>query len=51
MTCVETAVLGHEDLIELIRQRPDIGLEIYRNLAIGMGEQLKRRAGSLTNRP
>ena len=51
MTCVETALLAHEDLIELIRQRPDIGLDIYRNLAIGMGEKLKRRAGSLTNRP
>jgi CRP-like cAMP-binding protein len=41
-THVETAVLGHEDLAELIRVRPDIGLHIYRNLAVGMGEKLKR---------
>jgi hypothetical protein len=27
---------------ELIRLRPDIGLHIYRNLAVGMGEKLKR---------
>jgi GNAT superfamily N-acetyltransferase len=39
---VETAVLGHRDLAELIRLRPDIGLHIYRNLAVGMGEKLKR---------
>jgi GNAT superfamily N-acetyltransferase len=41
-TRVETAVLGHGDLAELIRLRPDIGLHIYRNLAVGMGEKLKR---------
>jgi hypothetical protein len=41
-TGVETAVLGHEDLAELIRRRPDIGLHIYKNLAVGMGEKLKR---------
>jgi GNAT superfamily N-acetyltransferase len=40
---VETAVLGHRDLAELIRLRPDIGLIIFRNLAVGMGEKLKRR--------
>jgi CRP/FNR family transcriptional regulator len=39
---VGTAVLDHGDLAELIRLRPDIGLHIYRNLAIGMGEKLKR---------
>ena len=39
---VETAVLGHHDLAELIRLRPDIGLRIYRNLAVGIGEKLKR---------
>ena len=37
MTPVETAVLGHQDLAELIRLRPDIGLHIYRNLAVGQG--------------
>jgi hypothetical protein len=41
-TPVETAVLGHRDLTELIRLRPDIGLHLYRALAIGMGEKLKR---------
>jgi hypothetical protein len=39
---VETAVLGHHDLTELVRQRPDIGLVIYKNLAVGIGEKLKR---------
>lgn len=39
-TYVETAVLDHADLAELIRLRPDIGLHIYRNLAVG--EKLKR---------
>jgi len=41
-TYVETAVLGHADLAELVRLRPDIGLHIYRNLAVGEGEKLKR---------
>jgi GNAT superfamily N-acetyltransferase len=41
-TAVETAVLEHRDLAELVRQRPDIGLRLYRNLAVGMGEKLKR---------
>lgn len=47
---VETAVLGHQDLAELIRLRPDIGLLIYRNLAVGMGEKLKRLDASLARR-
>ena len=42
LTPVETAVLGHQDLAELIRLRPDIGLHLYKNLAVGMGEKLKR---------
>jgi hypothetical protein len=41
-TEVEAAVLGHQDLAELIRLRPDIGLHIYRKLAVGMGYKLKR---------
>jgi hypothetical protein len=36
------AVLDHRDLGEFIRLRPDIGLHIYRNLAAGLGEKLKR---------
>jgi GNAT superfamily N-acetyltransferase len=50
VTAVETAVLGRQDLTELIRLRPDIGLHIYRNLAVGMGEKLKRLDDSLAGR-
>ena len=49
LTDVETAVLGHSDLAELIRLRPDIGLHIYRNLAAGLGEKLKRSGMSPAN--
>lgn len=42
---VETAALGHADLTSLLRQRPDIGLVIYRNLAIGLGTKLTRVSG------
>jgi GNAT superfamily N-acetyltransferase len=47
VTQVEAAVLDRPDLLELIRLRPDIGLYIYRNLAVGAGEKLKRMDGSL----
>ncbi len=47
---IETAVLGHQDLAELIRLRPDIGLHLYKNLAVGMGEKLKRVDASLVRR-
>ena len=50
LTRVETAVLGHRNLAELIRRRPDIGLQIYRNLGVGMGEKLKRLDFSLASR-
>jgi len=50
-TFVETAVLEHADLAELIRLRPDIGLHIYRNLAVGAGEKLKRIDVSLASDP
>lgn len=43
---VETAVLSCQDLAQLIRLRPDIGLRIYRNLAVGLGEKLKRSDSS-----
>jgi GNAT superfamily N-acetyltransferase len=39
---VEAAVLRHRELAELIRLRPDIGIQIYKNLAAGMGEKLRR---------
>ena len=41
-TVVETAVLDRQNLAELIRLRPDIGVQIYKNLAAGLGEKLKR---------
>jgi CRP-like cAMP-binding protein len=50
LTSVETAILGHQDLAELIRLRPDIGLLIYRNLAVGMGKKLNRLDVSLVGR-
>lgn len=39
---VETAVLSHDVLNQLIRQRPDIGVILYRSLAVGLGEKLQR---------
>jgi len=39
---VETAVLSHNDITQLIRQRQDIGVIIYRNLAIGLTKKLIR---------
>ena len=39
---VEAAVLTHLDLADLIRRRPDIGVIIYRNLALGLGSKLQR---------
>jgi CRP-like cAMP-binding protein len=50
-THVEAAVLGHRALVELIRMRPDIGLHIYKNLAVGMGEKVKRLGATLARRP
>jgi GNAT superfamily N-acetyltransferase len=49
-TSLEAAVLGHADLAELVRLRPDIGLQIYKNLALGLGEKLKRSGESLARR-
>lgn len=39
---VEVAELLQRDLADLIRRRPDIGVIIYRNLAVGLGEKLLR---------
>lgn len=39
---VEVAELLRAELAELIRRRPDIGVIIYRNLAVGLGEKLVR---------
>jgi len=35
-------VLLRDDLQDLVRQRPDIGVVLYRNLARGLGEKLRR---------
>ncbi|MBS0165058.1 MAG: cyclic nucleotide-binding domain-containing protein [Nitrospira sp.] len=39
---IEVAELPRKDLEDLIRRRPDIGVIIYRNLAIGLGDKLLR---------
>lgn len=44
---VETAVLTHEDLSNLVRRRPDIGVIIFRNLGAGLGKKLLRSNHSL----
>jgi len=41
-TAVEVARLGHQNLGELTRLRPDIALLIYRNLALGLAQKLQR---------
>ncbi|MDH3731973.1 MAG: GNAT family N-acetyltransferase [Gemmatimonadota bacterium] len=39
---VEAGTLGREPLERLVRQRPDIGVALYRNLARELGEKLKQ---------
>ncbi|MDH5639990.1 MAG: GNAT family N-acetyltransferase [Nitrospira sp.] len=39
---VEAGELLQRDLADLIRRRPDIGVIIYRNLAVGIGDKLLR---------
>jgi len=39
---VRAAVLPRDDLQALVRQRPDIGVVLFRNLARGLGEKLRR---------
>ena len=43
---VEAAELLQRDLTDLIRRRPDIGVIIYRNLAVGLGDKLLRSGNS-----
>jgi GNAT superfamily N-acetyltransferase len=45
-TAVEAATLNHRDLGDLIRRRPDIGVIIYRNLALGLGGKLQRTSSA-----
>ncbi len=39
---VRAAVLTRADIVDLVRRRPDIGVVLYRNLAKGLGEKLRR---------
>jgi GNAT superfamily N-acetyltransferase len=39
---VKAAVLTHEALSDLVHQRPDIGIVLYRNLARGLSRKLRR---------
>ncbi len=39
---VEAAVVSRDDFERLIRHRPDIGVALYRNLALGLGSKLQR---------
>jgi predicted N-acetyltransferase YhbS len=47
---VEAAELLQGDLADLIRRRPDIGVIIYRNLAVGLGDKLLRSSNSRRDR-
>ncbi|MBT8479365.1 MAG: GNAT family N-acetyltransferase [Gemmatimonadetes bacterium] len=42
VTSVETGVLTKKDLQSLVRLRPGIGVVLYRNLARGLGDKLRR---------
>ncbi len=42
VTAVETGVLTKKDLQSLVRLRPGIGVVLYRNLARGLGDKLRR---------
>lgn len=46
---VEAAELLHRDLADLIRRRPDIGVIIYRNVAVGLGDKLLRSGHAKRN--
>jgi CRP/FNR family transcriptional regulator len=46
---VEAAELPQGDLADLIRRRPDIGVIIYRNLAVGLGDKLMRSGHAKRN--
>lgn len=39
---LEVAALSRADLDELVRLRPDVGVALYRNLARGLGDKLRR---------
>jgi len=39
---VETAVITRHRMVDLVRRRPDIGVVLYRNVASGLGDKLRR---------
>lgn len=45
----EVAVIKQDDLLELMRRRPDIGLVLYRNLAKSLGRKLRDLNAKITN--
>jgi GNAT superfamily N-acetyltransferase len=47
---IEAAELQERDLADLIRRRPDIGVIIYRNLAVGLGDKLLRSSDWMRDR-
>jgi len=49
-TGVEAALLTRAELVQLVRQRPDIGVLIYRNLAVDVGQKLLRSDATRTQR-
>jgi len=46
---VTAAALGSRSLHELTRLRPDIGVVLYRNLALGLGRKLQRMDSSIVS--
>lgn len=48
---VEAATVHHKDLNALLRQRSDIGLVLFRNLATGLSEKLSRTDAFLSIKP
>ena len=46
-TDVEVAEISHAELQQLIRQRPDIGVIVYRNLASGLSDKLRSTEAQL----
>lgn len=53
LEAVTAGVITKGRLVDLIRRRPDIGMVLYRNLAVGLGDKLRRadRALETEGRP
>ncbi len=51
VTAVEAASLSHEDFQRLIRQRPDIGVVLYHNMAAGLADKLRTTGDRIQRRP